>query len=96
MGPSNSEYGTGKKYYILCKVFPGVWKARVAFDPIRKGDPDTDAEIAGWMKKLAPQGVIPEKREAYTSPRVEQIRKAVDNFRAGKVKYETMTAEDYR
>ena len=36
----------GRQYFILAKVFPGIWKARVAYDPIRKGDPQTDAEIA--------------------------------------------------
>ena len=73
-----------------------MWKARVAFDPIRKGDPTTDEEIAAWLKELEPQGVIPEKVDDYTKPRVEQVREAVADFRAGNVKYEVLTAEDFR
>jgi hypothetical protein len=86
----------GKRYYILCKVFPGVWKARVAFDPIRRGDPNTGQEIAGWLKELEPQAVIPERVADYTKPRVDQVRAAVADFRAGNVKYEIMTPEDHR
>jgi len=86
----------GKRYYILCKVFPGAWKARVAFDPIRKEDPTTDEEIAGWLKELEPQGVIPDKVDGYTKPRVEQVREAVADFRAGNVQYEVLTVEDFR
>ncbi|MBW1789328.1 MAG: hypothetical protein JRK53_22380 [Deltaproteobacteria bacterium] len=86
----------GKRYYILCKVFPGVWKARVAFDPIRKEDPNTDEEIAAWLKELEPQAVIPGKVSDYTKPRVEQVREAVADFRAGNVKSEVLKTEDYR
>ena len=33
-----ADLEAGKRYDILAKVFPGVWKARIAFDPIRRGD----------------------------------------------------------
>ena len=53
-------------------------------------------EIAAWLKELEPQAVIPEKVDGYTKPRVEQVREAVADFRAGNVKYEVLTAEDFR
>jgi hypothetical protein len=92
----HADLEAGKQYYIIAKVFPGFWKARVAFDPVRKDDPETDDEIAGWLEKLTPTTVIPEKREAYTTPRVEQVREAVAAFKAGEVQYEELAADDYR
>jgi len=86
----------GKKYYILTKVFPGVWKARIAFDPICRDDPTSDEEIASWMKNLLPIGVIPEKVDAYVTPRLEQVRNAVEEYRQGNVKYEVLSPEDFR
>ena len=86
----------GKNYYILGRVFPGVWKARVAFDPITKDDGTTNEQIEKWMKSLTPTGVLPEKRESYMTPRMKQIKQAIDNFHSGKVKFEVLEADDDR
>jgi hypothetical protein len=86
----------GRQYFILAKVFPGIWKARVAYDPIRKDDPQTDAEIADWLSSLKPIGVISNKVEAYTAPRLEQVRQAVSDFRNGGVESAALEAGDYR
>ncbi len=86
----------GREYFILAKVFPGVWKARVAFDPVRRGDPQTDEDLTQWLADLRPIGVIDEKVAAYTAPRLEQVRQAVADFRAGKVVSERLEAIDYR
>jgi len=92
----NAQLEAGKRYYILAKVFPGVWKARIAFDPIRRGDPQTDEEIQNWLKALTPTEPIAEKVDAYTSPRLGQVRQAVGAFRNGEVTYEILEAEDGR
>ena len=77
-------------------TFPGVWKARVAYDPICQGDPQTDEEIARWLSEMKPIGVIEDKVEAYSAPRRAQVRQAVADFRAGNVSSERMAAADYR
>lgn len=92
----HAELEAGRQYFILAKVFPGIWKARVAYDPILRDDPQTDAEIGQWLSDLKPIGVIAEKVEAYSAPRRAQIRQAVDDFRADKVGSERMEAADYR
>lgn len=92
----HAELEAGRQYFILAKVFPGIWKARVAYDPIRQGDPETDADIANWLSGLKPIGVIDEKVDAYTEPRLEQVRQAVADFRSGTVESERLDAIDFR
>ncbi|MBW1708063.1 MAG: hypothetical protein JRJ86_23390 [Deltaproteobacteria bacterium] len=86
----------GKKYFILGKVFPGVWKARVAFDPITKDDGTTQAQIDEWIAELKPTAVIPEKFDNYVKPRTSHVKKAVGDFKSGNVKYEVLEADDNR
>jgi hypothetical protein len=92
----HADLEAGRQYFILAKVFPGIWKARVAYDPIRRDDPQTDKEIAQWLSGLKSIGVIDAKREAYIAPRIEQVRHAVADFKAGAVQSEQMDAVDYR
>lgn len=92
----HADLEAGRQYFILAKVFPGVWKARVAYDPILRDDPQSDAEIAQWLSDLKPIGVIPEKVEAYSAPRREQVRQAVADFRQDAVASERLEASDFR
>jgi len=91
-----ADLQAGRQYYILGRVFPGVWKARVAFDPVTKNDTTSDAKLDEWLAKLKPTSVIPEKYDGYTGPRLEQVRAAVDEFNSGNVKYEVLGTDDYR
>ena len=93
---THADLKAGKQYYILAKVFPGIWKARVAYDPILKNDPQSDEEIAQWLSTLKPIGVIEEKVPGYTAPRLEQVREAVSEFESGNVESVTLKPEDYR
>ena len=92
----HADLEAGRQYFVLAKVFPGIWKARVAYDPILRGDPQTDAEIGQWLSGLKPIGVIPDKVEAYSAPRREQVRQAVVDFRNGAAQSERLEASDYR
>jgi hypothetical protein len=91
-----AELRGGKNYYILGKVFPGAWKARIAFDPVTNGDGTTDEEIRNWFKKLTPTAVIAEKRAAYVEPRIPDVKKAVNAFKSGNARYEILEAGDFR
>lgn len=90
-----AELEGGKQYFILGKVFPGIWKARVALDPVNKGDEDA-AKVDGWLKDLTPTAVIPEQFDAYVSPRVEQVRAAAAKIDDGKTKFEVLRKTDGR
>jgi hypothetical protein len=91
-----ADLEAGRHYFIIAKVFPGIWRARVAYDPILREDPQTDDEIAQWLTELKPIEVIPQKVDAYSAPRIEQVRQAVADFRNGVVKSERLEARDYR
>lgn len=83
----------GKRYYILGKVFPGVWKARVALDPVNNGDKEA-ANVDKWLADLTPTAVIPEKFDNYVTPRLEQVKTAAKEIDNGKVKYSVLMKED--
>jgi hypothetical protein len=85
----------GKKYYIIGKVFPGVWKARIAFDPIKSGD-EPQAQVEEWMNELTPTLVDESKRGDYVRPRVDQVRNQVYEFKSGKGICEIMDSSDGR
>jgi len=89
-----ADLAAGKQYFILGNIFPGIWKARVALAPVIIPGNHTEAELAAWQQKLKPTQVIPEKFDAYKAPRVDQVRTAVAEFRAGKVKYGELSKED--
>ena len=86
----------GKEYFIIGKVFPGIWKARVALDPVVNGDGTTQADIDKWLAELTPTKVIPEKFDGYVTQRVEQVRTAAREVDNGEVKFEVLSTEDGR
>jgi len=86
----------GKQYFILGKVFPGVWKARVALDPVNKNDNISQKQIDNWLNGLTSTAVIPEKADSYAKPRLSHMKAAIEKFKAGDVKYIELKAEDNR
>ena len=86
----------GKQYYIIGKVFPGVWKARVALSPVVKDAEVTEEKLDQWVSGGTPEEVIPEQFDAYQNPRQAQVREAMAKFDAGEVKFEVLETDDYR
>ena len=91
-----ADLEAGKHYFIFTRVFPGGWKARVAFDPITKDYDLTKAQIDKLLSRLTPTAVIPEKFDDYARPRLSQVREAIDDYKAENVKYEVLEADDHR
>ena len=81
----------GKHYVIVGKVFPGVWKARVALVPAASPE-ETRADINKYVNRLNPIKAVEETKEAYAAKRRDQVRQAVEKFKAGEVKYATLPA----
>ncbi len=90
-----AELEAGKKYYIIGNVFPGIWKARIAFDPIKSGD-EPQLQVDGWMNTLKPTSVDESKRDEYIRPRVNEVRNQVGEFKSGKGSCEMLDAADGR
>ena len=86
----------GKSYYIIGTVFPGVMVARIAFNPVTKGDSTSNEDIDRWIKGLKATAIMPDKIAEYEAPRLAQVRKAVEEFKAGNVKYTELKADDNR
>jgi hypothetical protein len=92
-----ADLAAGQNYYILANTFVGFWKARVAFDPVRKGDTNvTDDQIKNWMTTLTPMGVDPAKKDAYVSSHINDVKGIIVQHNSGKTQFETMTTEDWR
>ncbi len=84
----------GKQYVIVGKVFPGVWKARVALSPVTKTTETDQATIDNWLRGT-PSEIIPEQLASYESQRQAQVRDAMANYQAGEVKFEILEIDDY-
>ena len=85
----------GKKYYIIGKVFPGIWKARIAFDPIKTGD-EPQSQVEEWMNTLKPTSVDESKKDDYVRPRTNEVRNQVGEFKIGKGTCEMLDLSDGR
>lgn len=85
----------GKKYYIIGKVFPGLWKARIAFDPIKTGE-EPQSQVDEWMNKLNPTSIDESKKDEYVRPRINEVRKQVGEFKSGKGTCEMLDLSDGR
>lgn len=52
----DANFEAGKTYYVITRIYPGVWYARVAFVPVNKGSEfwDKVSEYETTLKKLEP------------------------------------------
>jgi hypothetical protein len=91
-----ADLEAGKSYFVIVRPRMGVWKARVAMDPVNKGDNVSEKKINKWLIGLKATAIDPAKSEAYINPRIEHVRKALENVQQGKAKCNTLSKEDYR
>ena len=85
-----------KQYVIKANPVLGVWKARVAFDPIVKADYDK-GQLKDAQKWITAQTVMPDpaKRDEYVQPRKDDVARAMNLFKSGGGKFEVMSADDF-
>ncbi len=89
-----ADLKAGKHYIIIGKVFPGHWRMRVALDPVNKDD-EYQKRSGQWLNELNPTKVIPEKVDGYSSPRMRDINKAIQDYEAGAAKFSILEADDH-
>lgn len=83
----------GRHYIVEGKVFPGVWKARVGLAPIDVNEPGYKGKAEKWLNSLNPISVKPELVEGYVTPRLAQVKEALENYHQGGVKFAVMEAD---
>lgn len=87
-----------RHYVIKANPFMGVWKARVALDPMTKSDYEEQGklkQVQKWLVELKPAMPDPQKIEPFVQPRRRQVLEAKAMFRAEGGKYETLARQDY-
>jgi len=85
----------GQRYYVNAQVYPGIIFARVALLPVTKKTPEDFGKAAARLKDMNPTILNPENEESYMAPRREDVRRALEDFQAGKVKFMTLDPDDH-
>lgn len=70
-----------KIYYVITRIYPGAWRARVAFLPVKKGSEYWDA-VLGYEKELQILSPDEEKLKAWQDANAEKIKALVDSYEA--------------
>ena len=91
-----ADLEAGKSYFIITAVRMGVWKARVALEPVTRTGKISDKKISKWLSGLNATAVDPAQVEKYTDDRIDHVRQAIENIRQDKAKCNTLSIEDYR
>jgi hypothetical protein len=92
-----ADLAANRHYVIKVNPFIGVWKARVAMDPVTKSNYDSGQlkDVQKWLAKLTPMTPDPQQAAAYAEPRRAQVMEARATFESGKGKYEVLGPQDY-
>ncbi len=94
-----ADLAADRHYVIKANPFMGMWKARVALDPMTKSDYEEGGklkQVQKWLAKLKPVKPDPQKDlMAYVEQRRKQVLEARDKFEKGGGKYETLAPQDY-
>ena len=90
-----ANLAAGKHYIILVNVFMGVMKARVAFDPVNKGDGNVDqGKVDHWFGHLTIKAPNPEVAPMYEAKHGSNIEGIAAKVAAGEGQAEIMMAGD--
>jgi len=93
-----ADLAADRHYVIKASPVIGVWKARVALNPMNKSDYDKQGElekVQKWLAKAKPMMPDPQHLEAYTQSHRQQVLKAQEKFKSGNDKYRTLARQDY-
>ena len=88
-----ADLESGKQYYILGKMFPGVLYARVAIDPVKKGSEDA-GNIEKLLTRLTPKMIAPEKLGDYVQSKKAATQAASGKIESDGTKYGVLVQED--
>lgn len=91
---TKAQLAAGKRYYLLMRPRMGIMKAGVIMDPVKSSTPDS--EIAAWQSESPRFEPDPAKIDAYKKEWLPQVRKAIENYRAGRADFSLLEIADGR
>jgi hypothetical protein len=93
-----ADLAPGKVYYVITRIYPGAWKARVAFLPVTKGS-ELWEEVLKYEQELQKLQPDQEKLNAWEKENKEKIQSVLKAYESGvKTQYNwpKLTLEDGR
>lgn len=91
-----ADLAPDKHYVIKANIFPGVWKGRVALDPVTEADYKNGQtkDVTKWLTTLEPTMPDPLQRESYVQPRLVEVTEAKSRFQSGRGWYKILGQQD--
>ena len=95
-GHISAAFVPDKQYVIKANPAMGMWKARVAFDPVTEANYKSGQtkDAKKWLTTLRPVMPDPSQREAYSKERRTDVLDAQTMFKSGKGKFEVLGPQD--
>jgi hypothetical protein len=91
-----ADLAPNRRYVIKTNPVMGMWKARVALDPVTKADYQSQLpQVRKWLSAAKPMMPDPQTAEAYRQPRIKEVLDAREMFESGKGRYVTLGRNDY-
>ena len=75
----DADLNAGKTYYVITRIYPGAWYARVAFVPVNKGSEfwDKVSEYETTLVKLEPDTAM---LKAWEEQNIQKIQKVLSDY----------------
>jgi hypothetical protein len=88
----------GKTYYVITRIYPGAWYARVAFTAVNKGSEfwDNVKEYENELNKLEPDIEALKTWETNNQAKIKQVISDYETTFKGKYEWPKLNPEDGR
>ena len=93
-----ADLEAGKTYYVITRVYPGAWYARVAFAAVNKGSEHWDhvLEYEKTLNKLRPNQNLLKQWEDANKPKIVTLLDEYETTWKDKYDWEKLNPEDGR
>ncbi len=94
----DADLAPGKVYYVLTRIYPGVWRARVAFVAVTRGSEywDTVLQYEKELQKLEPDEAKLKAWEDQNKAQIDALRSAYETEFKQKYDWPKLTPGDGR
>ncbi|MFO0793627.1 MAG: hypothetical protein U0586_06150 [Candidatus Brocadiaceae bacterium] len=94
----DAELDAGKTYYVITRIYPGVWYARVEFIPVNKGSEfwDKVGEYESTLNKLEPDLTALKAWEEANKPKIQKVLSDYESEWKNKYQWPKLMPEDGR
>lgn len=93
-----ADLEAGKTYYVITRVYPGGWRARVAFIAVTRGSEHWDKvlEYEKELNKLTPDTAALSKWQADEKPKIKELLSQYETTFKNSYQWEKLTIQDGR